>query len=251
MYAALPRLLILILVALPGLAAAQGAQPATGPMCRAECDRMAATRVGGATQQAVQACAIRCAATQAHLNSQAARGTTRAPDWVTSRPTGRTPDRAARSGRPAHQDHRASRPASARPPIQPTSTRSSTQPGTQPGTGHGAIYAARAPSAAFGLVVGEPDRMAAHRRAERSCAATGPGCRMLAEFTESCAAAAQGVRRSQWALFMTSDPASYTVTSLSAGSGRTKGQAEQQAVAECRARDPMATCRIAASACRG
>jgi len=117
------------------------------------------------------------------------------------------------------------------------------------GASHGAIYGARTPSAAFGMVVGDRDRLSAHREAERQCTARGPGCRVLAEFTAACGAAAQGIKRSQWALVMTSDANTFTVTSINAGQGATQAAAEADAIAECRSRDPMAQCRIVASAC--
>jgi hypothetical protein len=60
---------------------------------------------------------------------------------------------------------------------------------------------------------------------------------------------AQGVHRSQWALVMTSDPNSYTVSTMGGGAGATRAEAEQQAMADCRSRDPRATCRIVASTC--
>jgi hypothetical protein len=123
----------------------------------------------------------------------------------------------------------------------------------EPGPGFGAVYAALAPSAGLGLAVGEADRLAAHRAAEAQCNA-GPGsngtCRMLAEFAEPCAAAAQGVVRSPWALLMTSSPDTQVVTSAAAGSGATPEAAEAAALAECHARDPRARCRIILAACR-
>ncbi|MBU8538953.1 DUF4189 domain-containing protein [Falsiroseomonas tokyonensis] len=230
----------LLLCSLPGLAVAQGQSsrdqrlhPQAGAMCRAECLQTAQSRLGSNPAQAARACEIRCAATMGFLQNQNRRGSAEA--------TGR--GQAAGLAQPVL--HRVQQPAPQMAPqmapVRPASTRT-------PVT-HGVIYGARTPSAAFGLVVGEPDRMTAHRLAERGCTAGGPGCRVIAETTEACAAAAHGVKRSQWALFMTSDPSSYTVTSLSAGSGRTQIAAEQQAIAECRSRDPMATCRIAASAC--
>jgi hypothetical protein len=120
-----------------------------------------------------------------------------------------------------------------------------------PRTSLGVVYAGRAPSASFGLAIGTGDRMATHREAERQCAgrAGAEGCRMVAEFTAACGAAAQALRRSPGAMFMGSDPQSIVVTSVSAGSGATQQAAEQAAMADCRMRDPQAQCRIAASRC--
>jgi hypothetical protein len=116
---------------------------------------------------------------------------------------------------------------------------------------HGVIFAARSPSAAFGLVVGEPDRLAAFRHAEARCTQAGPGCRIVAEFTAACGAVAQAVRRHRSAFLMTSDASTFDVLSTSAGTGATREAAERDALAECRARDGHATCRIAAVQCRG
>ncbi|WPB84220.1 DUF4189 domain-containing protein [Sediminicoccus rosea] len=120
-----------------------------------------------------------------------------------------------------------------------------------PPANHGVVFAARSPSAAFGLVVGERDRLAAYRHAEARCTQAGPGCRIVAEFTAACGAVAQAVRRHQSALFMTSDASTFHVLATSAGSGDTREAAERDALAECRSRDGHATCRIAAVQCRG
>lgn len=115
--------------------------------------------------------------------------------------------------------------------------------------GHGVIYAARQPSGSFGLVVGEHDRLAAYRLAEQRCTAGGPGCRIVAEFTEACGAVAQGVRRARGAFVMTSDPNTYVVTSVSSGVAGDRAEAESEAMAECRSKDPGATCWVAAVQC--
>ncbi len=249
----------LAFLSLPGLAMAQQRpHPETAAMCRATCTEAGNAQLGANRARTAQACAIRCDATLAYLATQSHRGTAEAtgrgrspgsatPARTTSAPRSATPPVAQRVS------HRAAAPAP-RPAVQPTAPTAipiAVPAGARPSVSHGVIYGARTPSAGFGLVVGEPDRMAAHRLAERACTSSGPGCRPLAEFTEACGAAAHGVRRSQWALFMTSDPNSYVVTSLSAGSGPTQQRAEQQAIAECRSRDPMAVCRITAAACRG
>lgn len=211
------------LMALPALATPQSSratQRDTAAMCRAECLATASSRPGGAAANAPQACALRCDAAAAYIRSQQAPGTAEA----TGRGAVMQPVAMANPARPA------------------TARRAET---------HGVIYGARTPSPAFGMVVGEADRLAAHRSAERACATAGPGCRVLAEFTEACGAAAQGYKRSQWALFITTDPNSYVITSLSPGAGPTQDQAERRALAECRSRDPQANCRVVASACAG
>ncbi|NGM22944.1 DUF4189 domain-containing protein [Roseomonas stagni] len=210
----------LCLMALPALASQQssrtpGPHRDTAALCRAECLATAASRPGGAAANAPQACAVRCDAAVSYLRSQQAPGTAEA------------------TGRGAVMQ-----PVAIARPARPAAT-------------HGVIYGARTPSAAFGMVVGEADRLAAHRSAERACTTAGPGCRVLAEFTEACGAVAQGYKRSQWALFISSDPNSYVITSLSAGAGPRQDQAERQALAECRSRDPQANCRVVAAACAG
>lgn len=211
------------LIALPALA---GTQPSRGPaqsvqadaaaMCRAQCVTAMSSRPGGSAVDPVQACTLRCAAAATYVANQNRRGTAEA--------TGR--------GRPAR--------------VTPVAMGAAAEAAR---ASYGVIYGARAPSAAFGMIVGERDRLAAHREAERQCSAGGPGCRVLAEFTAACGATAQGIKRSQWALFITSDPNSYVVTSISAGSGATQQEAERQALAECRSRDPQANCRVMAAAC--
>ena len=214
----------LTLLALPAFAAQQGNRgPAAvhsdaGGICRAECLATASSRPGGAAANVGQVCEVRCAAAISYLNNQGTRGSAEATGRGRSTP-----------------EPRVTPVAMGRVPT--------------PATTHGVIYGARTPSAAFGLVVGETDRLGAHRTAERACSATGQGCRVIAEFTEACGAAAQGYKRSQWALFITADPNSYVVTSLSGGSGQTMEAAERQAIADCRSRDPQANCRIVASAC--
>jgi hypothetical protein len=220
----------LTLLALPALANTQPRRPGAATlqqdaaaMCRADCMAQMASRPVSSSIPAAQACAVRCGAQTAYLAQQHQRGTAEA--------TGR--------GRAAAE------------PIQATPVSMSMPAPVAGRATYGAIYGARTPSAAFGMVVGSGDRLAAHREAERVCSSTGQGCRVLAEFTAACGAAAQGYKRSQWALFVTSDPNSYVVTSLSAGSGATQAAAEQQAMQECRSRDPQANCRIVAAACGG
>ncbi|MBU8542827.1 MULTISPECIES: DUF4189 domain-containing protein [Roseomonadaceae] len=91
------------------------------------------------------------------------------------------------------------------------------------------------------------DRVSAHRQAQQRCG--GQACRLLGESAQACGAAVQGVRRSQWALFITSDPASYVVTSVSVGFGATQPEAERVAMAECRSRGQGLHCRVIAASC--
>lgn len=217
-------LALLSLAALPALASTQPRRPDAATlqrdaaaMCRADCLATAASRLSTGGVNPAQACAIRCGAQSAFLARQGQRGTAEA--------TGR--------GRAA--------------PVAPMPVVLGAPPAGR--VTHGAIYGARTPSGAYGLVVGSSDRLAAHASAERQCSAGGPGCRVLAQFTASCGAVAQGVRRSGWAMFMTADPNTYVVTSINAGSGGSQPAAEQQALQECRNRDPQANCRVVAAAC--
>lgn len=218
----------LCLASLPALATTQPNRPGAARLqqeaaaaCRADCMQQAASRPGGLSMQAAQACTIRCGAGAGYQSQQARAGSAEA--------TGR------------------GRVVQAAPMVTPVAMSVPAQ--TSGRASHGVLYGSRTPSPAFGMVVGAADRLGAHREAERQCAAGGQGCRVLAEFNAACGAAAQGIRRSQWALFVTSDPNTYVVTSLSGGSGATQQEAERQALAECRSRDPQGNCRIVAAAC--
>jgi len=224
---------LMTLVALPALAspsATRATQAQAANMCRSTCAAEAMSRPGGATQQAIAACTVRCAAAASFVAQQNRSGTAEA--------TGR--------GRSAAPLAAAAAPAAtvARPVSMNTAA-----PATAARQSVGVIYTGRAPSASFGISVGGTDRMNAHMMAERACSARGQGCRVVAEFTAACGAVAHGILRSQHALFITSDPNSYVVTSASAGAGATQQAAEQQAMAECRSKDPRATCRITAATC--
>lgn len=115
--------------------------------------------------------------------------------------------------------------------------------------GYSVVYAARTPSSSFGMVIGQADRLAAYRMAEQLCTASGPGCRMIGEFTSMCGAVAQGIQRSRNALFITSDPNTFVVTSTSQGSAGNRAAAERDAMAECGSVDRQGTCRIVATRC--
>ena len=187
-----------------------------GQACRSDCLAQAARP--GAHPSAAQACQIRCGAGVAFARQEA-----RSPTPATGRGLQQVAQR----------------------PVKPVAVQA---PVAAPQS-HGVIYAARSPSAAFGLVVGMPDRLAAFRIAEQSCTQAGPGCRVVAEFTAACGAVAQAVRRHQSAFIMTSDASTFNVMSTSAGTGATRQAAEAEALADCRAREPNLHCRIAAVQC--
>jgi hypothetical protein len=223
---------LMTLVALPTLAspaAPRATQAQAANMCRSTCAAEAMSRPGGATQQALAACTVRCAAAASFVAQQNRSGTAEA--------TGR-----GRTAAPL------AAPQPAAPVARPVSMNTAA-PANAARQSVGVIYTGRAPSASFGISVGGTDRMNAHMMAERACSARGQGCRVVAEFTAACGAVAHGILRSQHALFITSDPNSYVVTSASAGAGATQQAAEQQAMAECRSKDPRATCRITAATC--
>ncbi|WP_160000198.1 DUF4189 domain-containing protein, partial [Roseomonas sp. 18066] len=116
--------------------------------------------------------------------------------------------------------------------------------------GTGAIYVAVPPSPRYGLVLGQDDRMQAHRRAELACKGPeGIPCRLAMEFRERCGAVAQGVTR--LGMVMTDDPSTYQVLLATPGSGPSQLEAEHDALADCRQRHRGATCRIVISQCDG
>lgn len=204
----------LTLLTLPVMAApadrASRARPTIASHCQADCLQQN-TRSGRAAP--VQACRIRCDAAQTFARTEG-RGSV------------------VRSGR------------GTRPSI-----RTAALTGPVSASGYGVIFAAATPSPAFGFVVGDMDRLAAYRVAEQQCTRDGPGCRLVAEFTATCGAVAQGVVRSEHALMMTSDPHTYVITSTNAGSASNRADAEAGALAECASRDPRATCRMVAMRC--
>lgn len=205
----------LLLAATPALAQQQRAamsRPvvAMAQGCMADC-LAGAGPAAGAAPYAARICQLRCDAA-ARFNTAA---TQAAPP--------------ARRGRPAVQLVSAGAPVAAMP--------------------HSVIFTSRAPSRGFGLVAGERDRLGAFREAEDQCRVNGSGCRMLMEAPSACGAVAHATKRHQYALVMTSDSSTWTVTSMSGGFGPTQAVAEAEAMADCRSRDPAATCRIAASRC--
>jgi hypothetical protein len=214
----------LTLLALPVMAApadrAGRARNSLASHCQADCLQQN-SRSG--RPQPVQACQIRCAAALSFARDE-----------------GRS--RAVVSGRGTRV---------AAEPVQ-LATRSSARPipvAAQVVAGNvSVVFAARTPSAGYGMVVGT-DRMTAYRLAEQRCRSTGPDCRVIAEAAGSCGAVAQGIRRSPNALFMTSDPNTYVVTSTHGGSANNPADAGADALAACRSLDRAASCRVVAAQC--
>ncbi|MDB5416390.1 MAG: hypothetical protein JWR10_4725 [Rubritepida sp.] len=214
----------LTLLALPAIAAPEQSRLGSiASNCQAACLEQT-THIGRPAP--VQACRIRCDATRSFSRND---GRGRAVASASrSRP-------AAPAAAPAAVAPVAAAPAAAAPVASPH--------------GFSVIYAARTPSAGFGMEVGNTDRLVAYRVAEQRCSSAGPGCRIIAEFTDVCGAVAQGVRRSEGAFIMTSDPATYVITSMTGGSAGTREDAESDAMAECGAQDHLATCRVVAAQC--
>ena len=122
------------------------------------------------------------------------------------------------------------------------------QPAVASSSRWGAIYAAPPPAVAVGVSHGSVDRTMVHVRAESECRARGQtGCRLLAEFSAGCGAAAQAVRAV--GLVQTTDIATSRVSFIAAGTGASRVDAERSAISTCSSREPTANCRIVASAC--
>lgn len=206
--------------------------------CRADCLSQHATRTASSATQ-LQACTVRCSAAASFAQIH--------------HPGARQPQGRGAPVRPAATPARGGAlPRLTSAPVALAATPVAAQPAAQPaaaGALHGVIFAARTPSSGYGLVVGQRDRLAAHRQAEEACRQAGAGCRAILEFTQACGAVAQGVRRAESALFITSDPRTFVVTATSAGAGLTRAQAEAEAVADCRMMNPSASCRVVASNC--
>ena len=125
------------------------------------------------------------------------------------------------------------------PPLGP--------PGAAPAR-YGAIYLAAAPSARFGLLAGQADRIAAHRLAEAQCMGReGVPCRLVLEFQERCGSVVHGITGRS--MVLTEDPSTYLVMLATGASGRTAAEAEREALADCRLRHRNAQCRVAQTLC--
>ena len=123
------------------------------------------------------------------------------------------------------------------------------RPATPPAS-FGAFYLGTPPSMSYGITVAQPDRSQAHRLAESSCHARGGNCVLQQEFSDNCITVVEGVRRSQTALFMTSDPRSYVVRAITLGTGGNPADAERMARDACGLRERGGlTCRIIHAAC--
>ncbi|NKC33961.1 hypothetical protein [Falsiroseomonas selenitidurans] len=198
--------------------------PEAEQFCRAQCLSLARERLAAARPQAAQACTIRCAASADFAARQRAGEAAARGQGVALR------NRAGAVIQPRMAA--LARPASAPRPVAVS-----------------VVYAAPAPSGAHGLVTAVADRSLAHSQAQQRCG--GQACRLLGEAAAACGAAVQGVRRSPWALVITSDPSSYVVASVSAGFGASRAEAERAAMAECRARGQGLHCRVIAASCAG
>lgn len=257
----LARLVPSLVTALLALAPTAGsAAPREIPLaCFAQC--RAGSRDLAANVRETQVCLVRCRAgiefAQSTQNVRAARGRGRPVSLATLAAMQPVPvPVAARTEPVIAAAPRAERVAAAAPRaaspmlfgLIPGAHAAPFQPAAASAVRWGAIYAATPPNAVFGLARGQGDRLAAHARAESECLNRGGGqCRIVAEFSGSCGAAAHGTRT--LGLVQTQDPSTYRVISVTAGSGATLQEAERAALAACTERDRSARCRIAVSAC--
>lgn len=131
----------------------------------------------------------------------------------------------------------------AQPPAAPPFA----APGPQP-VRYGAFSLARPPSFRYGVAVGQRDRRAAQEAAEASCRATPRGCSQIIEFTDTCIAVTEGIKRV--ALVITADPRTYEVRGIDHGTASNPADAQQAALRECQARERGAlNCRVVQTAC--
>lgn len=113
---------------------------------------------------------------------------------------------------------------------------------------YGAFSLARPPSFRFGVAVGQRDRLAAQEAAEASCRSSPRGCSRIVEFTDSCIAVTEGIRR--LGLFITSDPRTYEVRGIDYGTASNPADAQRLAMRDCQSRERGAlNCRIVQTAC--
>ncbi len=230
--------LLLALLACLAAPAARAEEPIP-PSCRASCGATLPTLAGHS--QPVQACMVRCRAALQFNASQAARpGAMRGRQLVAAPPPRSLPPPPA--PRPALGGivpvaHAAMPVPAATAPAAPAGP-----------PRFGAIYAATPPNPAFGVSFQQRDRLMAHVQADTQCQTRGrAGCRLVVEFGSQCAAAAQATRNV--AIMQTDDPSTHQVTFIAPGTGATRLEAEQAALAACSERDRTARCRIAASGC--
>jgi hypothetical protein len=215
-----------LLVLLAGLIAMPAAAQQPSQVCRVAC------RVGQATPSPEQRqCLAQCA---------------------TGQPiTRESPGQARPSGAQAVSPGQTPPPPRSAAGTPPPGNRAAAAPAVRPSqSSYGAVYLAIPPNMAYGMAVGQRDRLAAHRLAETACRAAGANCVMAEDLREACAAVAEGVRRAPGAFFMTSDPKTYVVRAITFRSGGNRADAEREALDVCRQRERGAlTCRIVQAQC--
>ena len=135
----------------------------------------------------------------------------------------------------------------AQPVVQPRNVSHPIAP--RPAT-HGAFSLARPPSFRYGVSVGQRDPRAAQEAAEASCRSAPRGCSRIVQFTDSCIAVTEAIKRV--GLFITSDPRTYEVRGIDHGTASNPADAQQAALRECQARERGAlTCRVVQTLCGG
>ncbi|WP_431267960.1 DUF4189 domain-containing protein [Dankookia sp. P2] len=211
----------------------------------------------------IQACLIRCNASQDYDRAAGATRPQQAPPASRLRSRPSTQAEARRAAPPAQAvpaaaarglPYAAAAPpaSSAAPPPAARGAQLAASAGgaavaAPAGRGWGAAYLAAAPGTDFGLTVGVADRLAAHTQAQSACGARGAPCRAALEFADRCGAVAQA--RRTLGLFRTADPRTYSVSYAAAGSGPTREAAEGMAMDECRSRERTTGCEVVASSC--
>lgn len=154
------------------------------------------------------------------------------------------------SGRPlAREAPGQARPAGPRP-AEPVAILPPGAAAAPPPVTFGAVYLATPPNMGFGMVVGQPDRLTAHRQAEFACRASGASCLMARDFDLPCAAIAEGVIRAPGAFVMTSDPTTFRVRAITYAIASNPADAQSEARETCARRERgTLTCRIVQSHC--
>ncbi len=140
--------------------------------------------------------------------------------------------------------------AASQPSLRDAPSPAGASPSAETPGSFGAVYLGTPPNMSYGMSIGQRNRLDAHRVAEVACRASGAICTMAEELREPCAAVAEGVRRAQGALFMTSDPRTYVVRAVTIRSAGNRADAERDALDVCRQRERGAlTCRIVQAEC--
>ncbi|UPY36774.1 DUF4189 domain-containing protein [Sediminicoccus sp. KRV36] len=239
--------------ALPGMALAQQSAQACRIACRADQNPAPPSR-----QECISQCLAGQPLTREAPGQTRPAGAAAAPSQASPLPVARfpavpspgpVPAVPAFVTRAAPPQPAASLPTRARASLQAAPLAQRADPPEAPPI-HGAVYLATPPNMGFGMVVGQRDRLTAHRVAEGACRNAGANCTLAQDFALPCAAVAEGVRRAPGAFFMTSDPKTYRVRAITYAVASNPADAERQAREACTLRERGAlTCRIIQAQC--